>query len=129
MSDFFEKVLTGITGAARAVTDSLTYLLKKTRIKKRIQDTQYKKMQMLRNLGELVYNLHMSGDLSVDECAPMCDKITSYSEQIKELQSKAREIEEQKIAPAVEATPQIPEPDTAVCTDNSDETDASSAEM
>lgn len=129
MSDFFEKALTGITGAARAVTDSLTYLLKKTRIKKRIQDTQYKKMQMLRNLGELVYNLHMSGDLSVDECVPMCDKITSYSEVIKELQTKAQEIEDMKIAPAVEEKPQIPEPDTAVCTDINDETDPTSAEM
>ncbi|MBQ3124195.1 MAG: hypothetical protein IJC09_02070 [Clostridia bacterium] len=129
MSDFFEKVLTGITGVMRTVADSLTYLLRKTRIKKQIKDTQYKKMQMLRNLGELVYSLHMSGDLSVDECAPMCDKITSYGEEIKELQSKAKEIEEQKIAPADEEKPQLPMPDTAVCTDNPDETDTSSAEM
>lgn len=129
MSDFFEKVLTGITGGAKAVSDSLTYLLKKTRIKKQIKDTQYKKMQMLRNMGELVYNLHMSGELSVEECVPMCDKITSYSEMIKELQTKAQEIEEMKITPAIEDTPQISEPDTAVCTDNNDETESASTEM
>ena len=129
MSDFFEKVLTGITGVVKAVADSLTYLLKKTRIKKQIQDTQYKKMQMLRNLGELVYNLHMNGELSVDECVPMCDRITLYSEEIEKLQSKVKEIEEQKIAPADEQKTQLPIPDTAVCTDNSDETDTSSSEL
>lgn len=129
MSDFFENLLTEITGGVKTVSDSLTYLLKKTRIKKQIKDTQYKKMQMLRNLGELVYNLHMSGEVSVEECVPMCDKITSYSEMIKELQTKAQEIEEMKITPSVKDTTQISEPDTAVCTDNNDETDAASAEM
>ena len=129
MSDIFDKVLDGITHGAKSLSDGLMYFLKKTRIKRQIKDAQFKKMQMLRNLGELVYNLQSNGDISVEESIPMCTKITEYTEMIKDLQRRAKEIEETKTEQVHTDIPQIEESDMAVCTDKADETDTASAEL
>ncbi len=129
MTDILDKVLDGITNGAKALSDGLTYFLKKTRIKRQIKDAQFKKMQMLRNLGELVYNLQVNGDISVEESIPMCTKITEYNEKIKQLQTQSKEIDETKSVIEQAEIPQIEEPDMAVCTDKEDETDPASAEL
>ena len=99
MSEFGEKALAGLTNAVSGLGDSLMFLLRKTRIKRQMKDTQFKKMQMLRNLGELVYGLQMNGTIDIEECGTMCDKRTSFNEKIKELQNAVRAIEDEKITP------------------------------
>ena len=129
MSDIFDKVLDGITNGAKALSDGLTYYLKKTRIKRQIKDAQFKKTQMLRNLGELVYGLHMSGDISVEECLPMCKKITEYNDAIEGLHTQAKKIEQMKDVAETGEIPQNSDTDVAVCTDTEDENNPASAEL
>ena len=126
MSEFGEKALAGLTNAVSGLGDSLMFLLRKTRIKRQMKDTQFKKMQMLRNLGELVYGLQMNGTIDIEECGTMCDKITSFNEKIKELQNAVRAIEDEKITPQTDENGQY---DMAVCTDKSEENEPTSAEM
>lgn len=74
----------------------------KAKINAQIQSVQKNKMNMFRNLGELVYNLHINGVISIEQCEGMCNEITSYNDTIAELQKLAEEIEMKKNAPVYE---------------------------
>ncbi len=74
----------------------------KAKINAQIQSIQKNKMNMFQNLGELVYNLHINGVISIEQCAGMCNEITSYNDTIEELQKLAEEIEMKKNAPVYE---------------------------
>ena len=129
MSDFFEKVLSGIANFASAITNGLMYSLKKLRIKKQIEDTQSKRMQIMCNLGELVYNLYRKGNVDIPECVPMCEELSELGEKIMNLQDKSDEMDVQKIVQNQEDEPKSDVPDTAVCTDYPVQTDTASAEL
>ncbi len=129
MSDFFEKVLSGITSFTSGLTNRLMYSLKKLRIKKQMEDTQSKRIQIMSNLGELVYNLYTKGNVDIPECVPMCEKLSELSEKITALQAESDKIEVQTIVPKKEDEPKIDAPDTAVCTDYSHQADTASAEL
>ena len=74
----------------------------KAKINAQIQSVQKNKMNMFRNLGELVYNLHINGVISIEQCEGMCNEITSYNDTIAELQKLAEEIEMKKNMPVYE---------------------------
>lgn len=123
MSDFFEKVLSGIVNFASDITNRLTYSLKKLRIKKQIEDTQSKRIQIMSNLGELVYNLYRNGNVDIPECVPMCEKISELGGKIIQLQDKADEMDMPEIVQNQADEPKPDTDDTAVCTDYPDEFD------
>lgn len=88
--------------------------LDKAKINSQIQNIQKNKTNLFQNLGELVYNLHINGVISVEQCAGMCNEITSQNNTIAELQKMIEELEMKKNLPVYEA-PAAPKSVCPIC--------------
>ena len=105
MANFFEKVVAGIDKGVSSAKEGSKTFVEKARLNTQIQEVQKNKMTMLRNLGELVYNLQVSGVIDIEQCRGMCDEVTSFNSQIEQLQQQVEDLELKKNVPTYTAAP------------------------
>ncbi len=101
MAGFFDKVVAGFDKGVTSVSEGSKNFVEKAKINTQMQETQKNKMNMFRSLGELVYNLHMSGVIQVEQCQGMCNEITSLNAKIEECQRQIADLEAKKLASSV----------------------------
>ncbi|MDD6762460.1 MAG: hypothetical protein PUD92_02285 [Clostridiales bacterium] len=127
MAGFFKELFSGIASVIEETADNVSAFFKRIRLGNKIKETQKNKVKLFCNLGELVYNLQMSGVINVKQCEGMCEEISEYDEKLRLLTEA-----EAKFAKSVEYKsdlPDIPTPDTAVCTDNEDDFGVPSSDL
>lgn len=103
MANFFEKMVAGIDKGVTSMKDGSKTLVDKARLNTQIQEIQKNKKTMFTNLGELVYNLQVSGVIDIEQCRGMCNEVTSFDAQIEQLQKQVEELEMRKVAPTYTA--------------------------
>lgn len=103
MANFFEKMVAGIDKGVSSVKDGSKTFVDKARLNTQIQEVQKKKIAMLTNLGELIYNLQVNGVVDIEQCRGMCNEVTVFNEQIEQLQQQVEDLEAKKNVPVYAA--------------------------
>ena len=127
MAGFFKELFSGIASAIEETADNVSAFFKRIRLGNKIKETQKNKVKLFCNLGELVYNLQMSGAINVEQCEGMCEEISAHDEKLRLLTEA-----EAEFAKSVECKSDLPDistPDTAVCTDNEDDFGVPSSDL
>ena len=93
MASIFDKVIVGINQGLNSVSESSKNLVEKAKINTQLQDFERERNLLLQNIGTLVYNLQVSGELTVDKCSEMCYEVQKYNEQIASLQNQLKALE------------------------------------
>lgn len=93
MASIFDKVIVGINQGLNSVSESSKNLVEKAKINTQLQDFERERNLLLQNIGTLVYNLHASGELTVEKCSGMCLEVQRYNEQIASLQEQLKFLE------------------------------------
>ena len=96
MANFFDKVVVGLNQGINSVSESSKVFMEKAKLNTQIQDIEREKNSLLQNIGLLIYNLQVSGELTVEQCSGMCDEIKTADEQIAMLKKQIQTIEMQK---------------------------------
>ncbi|MBE7037804.1 MAG: zinc ribbon domain-containing protein [Ruminococcaceae bacterium] len=93
MSDFLDKVLTGINKGVSSVKGTSETLMKKARINADIKESEDEKLKLYQSLGIKIYNMYMSKETDfADEINEYCEAVTKKIAQIKALHKKLDEI-------------------------------------
>lgn len=93
MAGFIDKVVVGINKGVNSVSEGSKLIVEKAKLNTQIQDIEKEKNQLLINMGKLVYNLQMSGEIQIEQCAGICDGITQAEQMIADLQSQLQALE------------------------------------
>lgn len=96
MAGVFDKMVVGINRGINAVSENSKLVIEKAQINTAIQDTEKEKEHIYRAMGELIYNLQISGEISVNQCGNMCDEIAKLNGRISELQIQMQNLNAQK---------------------------------
>lgn len=93
MASIFDKVIVGINQGINSVSEGSKNLVEKAKLNTQLQDAENERNLVLQNIGTLVYNLHASGELSVESCKGMCYEVQRYNDQITALQNQLQNLE------------------------------------
>ena len=93
MANIFDKMIVGINQGISSVSESSKNLVEKAKINTQLQDIERERNLLLQNIGTLVYNLQLSGELTVEKCSGMCFEVQRYNEQIAALQGQLKALE------------------------------------
>lgn len=96
MAGFLDKVVVGINRGVNSVSEGSKTFVEKAKINTQIQDLEREKNQLLINMGNLVYNLQINGEINIPQCVGICEEITRFNSSIKEQQEKLTAIEAQR---------------------------------
>lgn len=100
MAGFLDKVVVGINKGVNSVSEGSKNLVEKAKLNVQIQETEAERNNIIQNMGNLIYNLHVSGELQIEQCVPMCGEISALNQKIADLQEQIRVIEASKAQPA-----------------------------
>ena len=95
MAGFFKELFSGIASAIEETADDVSVFFKRIRLGSKIKETQKNKVKLFCNLGELVYNLQMSGVINVKQCEGMCEEISEHDEKLRLLTEAEAEFAKQ----------------------------------
>ncbi len=108
MAGFFDKVVVGLNKGVNAVGEGSKFIVEKANINTQIKDKERDKNRLLLNMGTLVYNLHVNGEIHIEQCEGLCGEIAGTDQEIAALQEKLKELEMQRTQSA--QTTQYTEP-------------------
>lgn len=97
MAGFFDKVVVGLNKGVNSVSEGSKLIVEKANLNTQIKNIEKEKNILLQNMGTLVYNLHMSGEISVEQCSGMCSEVAAMDHKIMEMQQQLQTFEAQKV--------------------------------
>ena len=100
MAGFFDKVVVGLNKGVNTVSEGSKLIVEKANLNTQIRDTEKEKGRLLQNMGTLVYNLHTSGEINIEQCVGMCKEVATMDQRIMELQGQLQALEMPKTQPA-----------------------------
>lgn len=101
MAGFLDKVVVGINKGVNSVSEGSKLIVERANINTQIKETEKQKNILLQNMGALVYNLQVSGEIEIPHCTGMCSEITTLDQNILALQKQLQALETSKTpAPA-----------------------------
>lgn len=111
MADFFDKMLVGINKGVNTVSVGSKVLVEKAKLNTQIKDTEWEKNRLFQNIGTLVYNLHINGEVEIEQCAEMYSEVAAIDQKIEMLQRQLQALESPQTQPTRYA--QTIQPNTA----------------
>jgi len=110
MASFLDKVVVGINKGVNSVSEGSKNLVEKAKLNTQIQDSEKERDRVLLSLGNLIYNLQMQGEITLEQATGMCNDITMINQRIEGLQAQVQALEAPKpqptyTAPAAPAAP------------------------
>lgn len=96
MAGVFDKMVVGINKGINAVSENSKVMIEKAQVNTAIQDAEKEKKRIYMELGELVYNLHVSGKINIEQCHGMCIEIKKLDSRIDGFQVQLNNLETQK---------------------------------
>lgn len=97
--DFFEDLGKTITKAATNVVDKTGELFESTKIKAQITGEDKLVDKSYRDIGEIIYKLHMEGQPFGDDVMRLCDDVQAHKDRINELKAELAEVKKMKLCP------------------------------
>lgn len=108
MAGFFDKVVEGLNKGVSTVSEGSKLLMEKANLNTQIKDVERDKNRLLQNMGTLVYNLHASGEIKIEQCVGMCSEVTAMDQKIIALQQQLQALEVPKTQPMQYAQTVVP---------------------
>lgn len=108
MAGFFDKVVEGLNKGVSTVSEGSKLLMEKANLNTQIKDVERDKNRLLQNMGTLVYNLHASGEIKIEQCVGMCSEVTAMDQKIIALQQQLQALEVPKTQPIQYAQTVVP---------------------
>lgn len=108
MAGFFDKVVEGLNKGVSTVSEGSKLLMEKANLNTQIKDVERDKNRLLQNMGTLVYNLHASGEIKIEQCVGMCSEVTAMDQKIIALQQQLQALEVPKTQPMQYAQTIVP---------------------
>ncbi len=96
MAAVFDKMVMGINRGISTVSENSKIMIEKAQINTAMQDIEKRKERTYRDMGELVYNLQVAGEIDIAQCKGMCDEIMGLNNKMRELQIQMQNLEAQK---------------------------------
>lgn len=100
MASLFDKVVVGINKGVNSVSENSKTIIEKAKINSDIENYNNQKNDLFLQLGELIYNLHENGEISVPQCEGICNAIVSCENDIRVLYTKLQELEKERMRSA-----------------------------
>jgi DNA repair exonuclease SbcCD ATPase subunit len=92
MADFFNRVKSGLDKGLNAVTVKSKEVLEVTKINGQIGGLKDQAAKLLRELGEMVYEMNLQGVLDQQEIQQKCDAVTALKQQIQEKETELQNV-------------------------------------
>ena len=96
MAGWLDGVVGGIAKGVDSAKEGSKLFVEKAKINTQIQDVEKEKNQLIMNMGNLVYNLQSSGEISIEQCVGICESITQLNQQIAGLREQLKALEAPK---------------------------------
>lgn len=96
MADLFGKIIIGINKGVNSVSGSSKVIVEKARINAEIEEIGKERIKLIQNMGALVYNLQITGQIKIEQCIPICNEIAMGEMKIEELKKELKDLENMK---------------------------------
>lgn len=96
MAGFFDKVVDGLNKGVTTVSEGSKLLVEKANLNTQIREAEKEKSRLLQNMGTLVYNLHASSEIEIEQCLGMCNEVWTMDQKITGLQQQLQALEAPK---------------------------------
>lgn len=93
MAGFFDKVVEGLNKGVSTVSEGSKLIVEKANLNTQIKDVEREKGRLLQNMGTLIYNLHASGEIKIEQCIGMCNEVSAMDQKIVALQQQLQALE------------------------------------
>lgn len=93
MASLFDKVVIGINKSVNSVSENSKTIIEKAKINNEIENYSNEKNKLFLQLGELIYNLHMAGEIDIPQTDGIVSAVSACNNYLKALESKLQEIE------------------------------------
>ncbi len=93
MANFFNKVTAEINKGFSNVSENSKNIAEKVKLNMRLSDIEKQEKALCQQLGSLVYNLHISGDVHIEQCDGICADIAIYKKQCEEIKRSIAALE------------------------------------
>ena len=97
MMQFFEKLSKWIGEGFSIIKAYSRNILERVNINTKIKNIDNEKNRIFQNIGTIVYNLHINGEIELESCNTMFDQIADIDKQIISLQKRVKEIESDNV--------------------------------
>ncbi len=108
MAGFFDKIVEGVNRGVSTVSEGSKMLVEKANLSTQAKDIERDKCRVLQNLGTLVYNLHASGEVNIEQCTAMYNEIAAMDQRLVALQQQLQALEMTKTQPMQYAQTVVP---------------------
>lgn len=96
MAGWLNEVVGGLAKGVDSAKEGSKLFVEKAKINTQIQDAEKEKNRIIMNMGNLVYNLQSSGEISIAQCVSICESITQINQHIAALQGQLKSLEAPK---------------------------------
>lgn len=93
MARFFDKVVLGLNKGVNTISEGSKIIVEKANLNACIREAEKEKNDLLQNMGALVYNLQVSGEIRIKQCEEICNEIPEIEKKIEALQQKLQSLE------------------------------------
>ncbi len=94
---FMDKVVVGINRGVNSVGEGSKTFVEKAKLNTKIDDLQKEKQSYIHNMGGLVYNLMLSGEVSIPQCEGICNEIAACDREIEVVKQEIAMLDRQRI--------------------------------
>ncbi len=92
----FDKVVVGLNKGVNTVSENSKIILEKAQINTELEGVEKEKNSLFLDIGRLVYRLQMSGEINIEQCAPICEQIAAKDKRAEELRTQLKALEAQR---------------------------------
>lgn len=96
MAGLIDKMIVGAKKGMNSVSGSSKTIAKKAEINVELEGLERDREELIRNLGELIYNLQKSEEIYIEKSINIYNEIVTYDERIKVLKQKLERLDEIK---------------------------------
>ncbi len=96
MAGLIDKMIVGAKKGMNSVSGSSKTIAKKAEINVELEGLERDREELIRNLGELIYNLQKSEEIYVEKSINIYNEIVTYDERIKVLKQKLERLDQIK---------------------------------
>lgn len=93
MARFFDKVVLGLNKGVNTISEGSKIIVEKANLNACIREAEKEKSDLLQNMGALVYNLQVSGEIRIKQCEEICNEIPEIEKKIEAMQQKLQSLE------------------------------------
>lgn len=115
MTNFLSKVVTEINKGVSNVSENSKNIAEKVKLNMRLQDIEKQEKALCQQLGSLVYNLYINGNIHVEQCNEICKEISSNKKRSEEIKSSIAALEQNDVSTSSEEIQQIVDGITCRC--------------